>query len=70
MPAASKEYCKKTPIKKMGFTQKASCKAQGFLKRISKKYKDKYIVSPKYKKTRKSKTRKSKSRKSRKRKKL
>jgi len=34
----------------MGFSQKASCKAQGFLKRTSKKNKGKYIVSPKYKK--------------------
>ena len=33
----------------MGFSQKASCKAQGFLKRTSKKSKGKYIVSPKYK---------------------
>ena len=39
MPAASKEYCKKTPVRKMGFTQKASCKAQGLLERTSKKYK-------------------------------
>ena len=35
----------------MGFSQKASCKAQGFLKRTSKKSKGKYIVSPKYKKS-------------------
>ena len=27
--AASASYCKKTPCKKMGFTQKASCKSQG-----------------------------------------
>ena len=26
---ASKSYCKSTPCKKMGFTQKASCKSQG-----------------------------------------
>ena len=49
MPAASKEYCKKTPVRKMGFTQKASCKAQGLLRRTSKKNKGKYIRSPKYK---------------------
>ena len=28
--AASKSYCKSTPCKDMGFTQKASCKSQGF----------------------------------------
>ena len=32
----------------MGFSQKASCKAQGLLKRSSKKYKGKYVVSSKY----------------------
>jgi S1-C subfamily serine protease len=42
-------YCKKTPIKKMGFSQRSSCKAQGFKKRSSKKLKGKYVVSPKYK---------------------
>jgi hypothetical protein len=26
---ASPSYCKSTPCKKMGFTQKASCKSQG-----------------------------------------
>jgi len=48
MPRASREYCKKTSPRKMGFTQKASCKAQGLLKRTSQKNKGKYIVSPKY----------------------
>ena len=33
----------------MGFSQRASCKSQGFLKCTSKKYKRKYIVSPKSK---------------------
>lgn len=33
----------------MGFSQKASCKAQGFMKRTSKKQKGKYVISPKYK---------------------
>jgi predicted RNA binding protein YcfA (HicA-like mRNA interferase family) len=47
----------------MGFSQKASCKAQGFLKRSSKKNKGKYIISPKYKK-RKSKRRSRSKRKS------
>jgi S1-C subfamily serine protease len=42
-------YCKKTPIKKMGFSQRSSCKAQGLIKRSSKKLKGKYVVSPKYK---------------------
>lgn len=59
MPAASREYCKKTSPRKMGFTQRASCKAQGLLKRSSKKYKGKYVVSPKYK--RKSKRRRRRS---------
>ena len=49
MPSMSREYCKKTPIRKMGFSQKASCKAQGLLRRTSKKNKGKYIRSPKYK---------------------
>ena len=48
MPKASKEYCLKTPIKRMGFTQRASCKAQGYIKRTSKQYKGKKIKSPKY----------------------
>ena len=46
----SKKYCLSTSPKKMGFSQKASCKAQGFLKRTSKKYKGKYVISKKYKK--------------------
>ena len=37
MPRMSREYCKKTPLKKMGFSQKASCKAQGIIPRTSKK---------------------------------
>jgi len=49
MPSMSKEYCRKTPIKKMGFSQKASCKAQGIIPRTSKKLKGKYIKSSKYK---------------------
>ena len=54
MPKASVKYCKTTPITKMGFTQKASCKAQGLIARTSKKYKGKFIKSKKYsKKTRK-----------------
>lgn len=39
MPRASPSYCRKTSIKKMGFSQKASCKAQGLIKRTSKKIK-------------------------------
>lgn len=46
-----KKYCINVPDKKMGFSQKASCKSQGFLKRESEKYKDRYIISPKYKKS-------------------
>lgn len=45
----SKSYCLKTPIKKMGFSQKASCKAQGFIDRTSKKNYGKKIKSSKYK---------------------
>lgn len=47
--AASPKYCKTTPISKMGFTQKASCKAQGIIPRTSKKLLGKKIKSPKYK---------------------
>ena len=46
----SRKYCLSTSEKKMGFSQKASCKAQGFLKRTSKKNKGKYLLSPKYQK--------------------
>ena len=60
----SKKYCLTTSPRKMGFSQKASCKAQGFLKRTSRKYKGKYVVSPKYKKSKKSKSRKRKKSKS------
>lgn len=48
MPKMSKDYCLKTSPKKMGFSQKSSCKAQGFIKRTSKKYKGKFVISPKY----------------------
>lgn len=49
MPKASRKYCKSTPISKMGFTQKASCKAQGLISRTSKENKGRLIKSPKYK---------------------
>ena len=49
MPKMSRNYCKTTPIKKMGFSQKASCKAQGIIPRTSKKMKGKYVKSTKYK---------------------
>ncbi len=48
----SKKYCLNTPKSKMGFSQIASCKAQGFIKRTSKNNKGKYVVSKKYKKSR------------------
>lgn len=48
MGRASPQYCRKTPISKMGFSQKSSCKAQGLLPRTSKSNKGKYIKSPKY----------------------
>jgi len=64
MPSMSKEYCLKTPKSKMGFSQKASCKAQGYIPRTSRKQRGKYIKSPKYlensKKSKKIKSRKSK----------
>jgi hypothetical protein len=47
MPAAKPEYCKRTPVAKMGFTQKSSCRAQGLIPRAngtirkSKKYQTK-----------------------------
>ena len=49
----SKKYCLSTSPKKMGFSQKSSCKAQGYMKRTSKKNKGKYVISPKYKKSNK-----------------
>jgi len=55
MPRMSRKYCLTTSPKKMGFSQKSSCKAQGLLKRTSRKNKGKYIISPKYKKSKKSK---------------
>jgi len=39
----------------LGFSQKASCKAQGLLKRTSKKYNGKYVISAKYKSKKRSK---------------
>ncbi len=45
MPGMSIEYCKSTPITKMGFSQRSSCKALGILPRTS----GKKIVSNKYK---------------------
>ena len=48
MPRASRKYCKNTPVRKMGFTQRASCKSQGLIKRTSKKNKGRYVKSPKY----------------------
>ena len=57
----SRKYCLSTSPKKMGFSQKSSCKSQGLLKRTSKKNKGKYIISPKYKsKISKKKSKKSK----------
>jgi hypothetical protein len=41
---ASKEYCENTPVDEMGFTQRASCKAQGYIERSDgeKRKSDKY----------------------------
>ena len=60
MPRMSRKYCLTTSPKKMGFSQKSSCKAQGLLKRTSKTNKGKYIVSPKYKSKKSKKGKKSK----------
>lgn len=49
MPSMTRKYCLSTSPRKMGFSQKASCKSQGLLKRTSKKYKGKYVISHKYK---------------------
>ena len=48
MPGASRSYCLQTPVKKMGFTQRASCKAQGLIARTSRKFKGRKVKSPKY----------------------
>jgi len=69
MPRMSRKYCLTTSPKKMGFSQKSSCKSQGLLKRSSKKNKGKYIISPKYKKSKRSKKSK-KAKKSKKSKKI
>ena len=45
MPRMSREYCKKTPVRKMGFSQKASCKAQGLIARTSRKLKGQFVKS-------------------------
>ncbi len=67
MPGMTKEYCKSTPISKMGFSQRSSCKALVIIPRTSKEKFGKKIVSDKYKiKSRSRKSRKSRSRKSRK----
>lgn len=47
MPRASRKQCKSP----RGFSQIASCKAQGFIPRTSRKNKGKYIVSAKYRKS-------------------
>lgn len=49
MTRMSRKYCLTTSPRKMGFSQKSSCRSQGLLKRISKKNKGKYIISPIYK---------------------
>ena len=46
----TRKYCLTTSLKKMGFSQRASCKSQGFIKRTSKKFTNKYFISEKYKK--------------------
>lgn len=51
MPSMTRSYCKNTKLSKMGFSQKASCKAQGFIKRSGKSNKGKYVVSKKYKRS-------------------
>lgn len=51
MPKSTKLQCKSP----RGFSQIASCKAQGLIPRTSRNFKGKYIKSPKYKKKSKSK---------------
>jgi hypothetical protein len=53
MPSMTKQYCKTTPISKMGFSQRSSCKAQGIIPRSS----GKKVVSEKYKKKSRSRSR-------------
>ena len=66
MPRASRSYCKTTPISRMGFSQRASCKAQGLIKRTGKSNKGKYLKSTpkgtrrKYKKSIKRRSKRSK----------
>jgi len=55
MPRMSRKYCLTTSPKKMGFSQKSSCKSQGLLKRTSRKHKGKYIISKKSRKNKNSK---------------
>jgi hypothetical protein len=47
MPKASRKQCKSP----RGFSQISSCKAQGLIPRTSRKFKGKYVKSPKYKRT-------------------
>ena len=54
----SREYCLKTPKSKMGFSQKASCKSQGYIARTSRKYNGRYMKSSKYVKSSRRKSRK------------
>ncbi len=44
-----KEYCTKTPISKMGFSQRSTCKALGIISRTGKTNAGQFIVSDKYK---------------------
>ena len=63
MPSMTRKYCKTTSVKKMGFSQRSSCKALGIIPRSS----GKKIVSEKYKLSLNSKRRsKSRSRKNKK----
>ena len=57
MPSMSPAYCKKTPVKKMGFSQKASCRAQGLIKRTdgTKRKSPKYVVQKRKTSTKRSK---------------
>lgn len=48
MSKTSSSYCKSKSIKKMGFSQIASCKAQGLISRSSRENRGKYVKSPKY----------------------
>ncbi len=53
----TEQYCKTTPVSKMGFSQRSSCKAQGIIPRTSKAQFGKKVISKKYKSRKRSRSR-------------